>query len=163
MVVFLPPIEPEFDESVTQNQDFVAVLTTLKEQLNTLKATKQFPRAEIMWTVGSDAAVQANVLNKFGLSTDFPSALVLNPGKKVYKPYIGQFDAKSLVQWITKDLVSGTSAGKVYAYKFEVDFGAGDGEHENELAEGQCTTDGENGGECKAEKKKNSLPIHNEL
>ncbi|KAI3641461.1 hypothetical protein MIR68_000591 [Amoeboaphelidium protococcarum] len=157
MVVHMPVLEADVPESVQQHQDLILLLEQVKAGLHKLKDTKQFPKTEIMWTFGNTESVQKNIINKFGLASDLPTAFVIKPSKKVYKPYIGAFDAKSLVDWIVKDLTS--SRSKVYPYTFEVDFGVESDADSDKISGGKsCSAQKDDGGSCKASHGKEELP-----
>ncbi|KAI3631222.1 hypothetical protein MIR68_010712 [Amoeboaphelidium protococcarum] len=158
MVVLMPVLEADVSESVQQHQDLISLLEQVKADLHRLKDTKQFPKTEIMWAFGNTEGVQKNIINKFGLASDLPTAFVIKPSKKVYKPYIGAFDAKSLVDWIVKDLTS--SRSKVYPYTFEVDFGVESDAVSDKISGGNsCSAQTDDDGSCKALHDKEETPV----
>ena len=141
-IVFLPPVEEEYPESVQQHGDTITMHQALKEDLHQLrqKSPSSVSNVFMSWSFGHTQLVQ-NIMHKFGVSTDMPSALALNPGKKGFRPYIGAFDKDGMKHFLTESVRRG-----LYKFDWDVVFGQ---EKEKRLDESSCgSDDAEKEGTC---------------
>ena len=118
VLTFLPPLEPEFKESVEQHESYIEVLKKLKASFYQLADTEKLPSFQFVWLDGT-AKSGAQLINKFGMSSDLPSVMVLSPKKKVYGKYLGGFGEKDLT-WFLKD--AGRGVGRVFPYNWDIEF-----------------------------------------
>lgn len=131
LVAFLPPVDEEFEDTIKYRDDLVDTLTTVKRELNDIRlrpSSSSVPNVYFLWTYGHEESKQA-LLNRFGASTDLPSAFIINPTKRVFRTFIGAFDAASLKEFLL-DVAAGR--GRVFSYNWDVDFG------DSEQAAAQC-------------------------
>jgi hypothetical protein len=143
---FLPPLEEEFEESVKQHRNLIAILTELKKDLyEARKSNSPLPRVNLMWLDGSQEE-NFKLLQRFGVATDLPSVVFVKPDKKIVGPYIGGFEKESLLKGIRE---AAKGRGRLYKYNFDINVfsekiegksaeSCGDDDSE-EGSSGQCT------------------------
>lgn len=108
------PLESEFEESVKEHESNIQILKTVKEKLH-----KEFGNSiylRFLWFNSIDCGSK-KLIQDFKLADVFPALMVLNPNRKVYKPYLGPFDEEGIEKFL-KDVVKGRV--KSYGYNFNV-------------------------------------------
>jgi len=99
-------VEPDFEESVQQHQEHLQVLKAVKKAA----FDKGMP-FRVLWL---DALKEKPLMDKFMLSDQVPSLLLLSPTKKVYRPFTAGFEADSILEFLKE-----TSNAKGRHYKFD--------------------------------------------
>eukprot|EP00158_Paraphelidium_tribonemae_P003824 Partr_v1_DN26398_c0_g1_i1_m43241 putative NA len=120
-VAFLPPLELEFEESVKRHAEILALLRSAKKAMYAMGEKEVLPNMHFMWLDGT-AKYSTKIIQKFGISSDLPSALVLHPKKRVYRPFIRAFDEPEIRAFL-KETARGT--GRAIAYDWDVELPAG--------------------------------------
>ncbi|CAG8492337.1 10819_t:CDS:2 [Acaulospora colombiana] len=112
-------VEPEFQESVTEHENNLSILKKVKEKVHK-KHTDDKLGFRFMWF---DALTKGSkkLIKDFKLSDVFPNLMVLNPNRRLYKPYLGPFDEEGIEKFL-----SDVARGKGYSYEFEFDVNMGD-------------------------------------
>jgi protein disulfide-isomerase A6 len=137
LVSFLPILEPEFEESVKLRESLINVLTGLKKTLHEArtKDPSSVPMLHIMWADGSTSTAK-KIINKFGVSSDLPSALFLSPKKKAYRPYVGVFEEADLKRFADE---TRHGKGRVFTYDWDIEFPATEKSQCSKADNGKCT------------------------
>ncbi|KAF9113599.1 protein disulfide isomerase (PDI) protein [Mortierella sp. AM989] len=110
MVAFLV-VEPEFPESVQAHEENLELLLKVKKAA--FDAGKPL---HVMWMDALDKRV-VDFMNQFQISSDIPGLLLVNPGKKAFAPFMGQFDVQGIQEWLA-DAASGRA--RVFPYTFDI-------------------------------------------
>lgn len=154
-IAFLPPLEPEIEQSVQEHESNLKVLADLKRSLYDMRISSPSSLANfhVSWTFGYSEERQ-NMLNRFGVATDLPSCMVIHPSKKVYAPFIGQYEVESLKSFLRK---ISEGRGRVLKYNWDIDFGSSGG---NSAGSCSSNTGDAQDGSCKFDAKQAK---HNEL
>jgi len=108
------PLETEFEESIKEHESNIQTLKTVKEKLH-----KEFGNSiylRFLWFNSLENSSK-KLIKDFKLSDVFPVLMVLNPNRKVYKPYLGPFDEEGIERFL-KGVVKGK--GKSFEYSFNV-------------------------------------------
>ncbi|RGB36375.1 hypothetical protein C1646_697398 [Rhizophagus diaphanus] len=108
------PLESEFEESVKEHESNIQILKTVKEKLHQEFGNSIYLR--FLWFNSIDRGSK-KLIQDFKLADVFPALMVLNPNRKVYKPYLGPFDEEGIEKFL-KDVVKGKV--KSYEYNFNV-------------------------------------------
>ncbi|KAF9542302.1 protein disulfide isomerase (PDI) protein [Mortierella hygrophila] len=103
-------VEPEYEESVKMHEENLEMLRQVKK-----KAHEAGKGIDVMWMDALDKRVVA-LKEKFRVSEDIPGLLLINPGRKAYVPFIGEFDVQGIEHWLS-DATSGRA--RAIAYNFE--------------------------------------------
>ncbi|KAF9898289.1 protein disulfide isomerase (PDI) protein [Lobosporangium transversale] len=103
-------VEPEFPESVQMHEENLELLRTVKKT-----AHDTGKPLHVMWMDALDKRV-VDFKDKFQVSSDIPGLLLLNPRKKAFAPFVGQFDVHGIQGWI-----SDTSKGRARAFPYTFD------------------------------------------
>jgi protein disulfide-isomerase A6 len=64
-----------------------------------------------------DANIGKSIVNKFDMSQDYPTLVVVKPTKKVYRPFVGAWNENSIKTWL--DIVA---AGRFAVWDYKGDF-----------------------------------------
>jgi protein disulfide-isomerase A6 len=99
-------LEPDFEESVKEHKAQLEVLKAVKKTIH--DKTLGF---RVFWL---DALTERKLMDKFMLSDQVPSLLIISPSKKIYRPFTGAFEEKSII-----DFLNETSKGKGRHFKFD--------------------------------------------
>ncbi|CAG8437068.1 10505_t:CDS:10 [Ambispora gerdemannii] len=110
-------LEPEFPESIAENESNQSILRRVKEKLHNELSVKI--NLYFSWLNALDAGAQ-KLIKEFKLSDVYPTLMILNPNRKVFRPFLGPFEDVAIEKFI-KEVVNGK--GKSFAYDFQVDFG----------------------------------------
>ncbi|GES95003.1 disulfide isomerase [Rhizophagus clarus] len=108
------PLEIEFEESVKEHESNIQILKEVKEKLYKEYGNSIYLR--FLWFNSLDSGSK-KLVKDFKLADVFPALMVLNPNRKVYKPYLGPFDEEGIEKFL-KDVVKGRV--KSFEYKFNV-------------------------------------------
>ncbi|CAG8608784.1 6076_t:CDS:2 [Ambispora leptoticha] len=111
------PLEPEFPESVAENESNQIILRRVKEELHNDASVKI--NLYFSWLNALETGAQ-KLIKDFKLSDVYPTLMVLNPNRKVFQPFLGPFEDVAIENFI-KEVIKGK--GKSFAYDFQVDFG----------------------------------------
>jgi len=99
-------LEPDFEESVKEHQAQLEILKAVKKGAHDKSLSFR-----VLWI---DALAERKLMDKFMLSDQVPSLLIISPTKKVYRPFTGAFEEKSVLEFLTE-----TTKGKGRHFKFE--------------------------------------------
>ncbi|KAK9727378.1 hypothetical protein K7432_001910 [Basidiobolus ranarum] len=101
-------VEPEYPESVEEFESNLQILKNTKKAQHDKNSSIQF-----VWV---HALENPQLIKDFDLSSDIPNMVVIKPGKKVYKPFIGGFDESSLDNYLTE---TSQGKGRFFSYTFD--------------------------------------------
>ncbi|KAF9202824.1 protein disulfide isomerase (PDI) protein [Haplosporangium sp. Z 27] len=110
VVAFLV-VEPEFPVSVQLHEENLDLLRKVKKAAHDIGKP-----LHVMWMDALDKRV-VEFMNQFQLSSDIPGLLLINPGKKAFSPFMGQFDVQGVQEWLA-DTASGRA--RVFPYTFDI-------------------------------------------
>lgn len=123
------PLESEFEESIKEHESNIQILKTVKEKLHQEFGNSIYLR--FLWFNSIDRGSK-KLIQDFKLADVFPALMVLNPNRKVYKPYLGPFDEEGIEKFL-KDVVKGKV--KSYGYNFNVTLNKDDEKKEHKKDE----------------------------
>jgi len=106
-------VEPEFEESVTLHNQNLEALKAVKKA--TYNKSMPFRVFEV------DALEEKALMDKFMLSDQVPSLLLLSPTKKVYRPFTAGFDTESIMSFLEE---TSKAKGRHFKYDFVPSFSA---------------------------------------
>ncbi|CAG8599382.1 6968_t:CDS:2 [Acaulospora morrowiae] len=107
--------EPEFQESITEHENNLSILKKVKESTHKKHEDDKL-RFSFMWFNAFNMEAK-NLIKDFKLSDVFPNLMVLNPNRKLYRPYLGPFDQERIEKFLD-DVTKGR--GTSYEFNFEV-------------------------------------------
>ncbi|KAI1315490.1 protein disulfide isomerase (PDI) protein [Mortierella claussenii] len=105
-------IEPEFPESVQMHEENLELLRKVKKTAHDTSRP-----LHVVWMDALDERV-TEFKDKFQVSSDIPGLLLLNPSKKAFAPFVGQFDVHGIQEWLSDTTIG---RAKVFPYIFDVE------------------------------------------
>ncbi|KAF9434308.1 protein disulfide isomerase (PDI) protein [Entomortierella beljakovae] len=103
-------VEPEFPESVQAHNENLELLRKVKKA-----AYDDSVPLHVVWMDALDKRV-VDFMNQFKISSDIPGLLLINPSRKAFAPFMGQFDVQGIREW----LHSTANGAGVYPYTFDI-------------------------------------------
>ena len=165
-LAFLPPLEKEYEESIRDRETFVKTLSSVKKAFHERKEDDGAPMPQFHFSFmdGTKKSSKA-FINRFGVSSDLPSAMVVNPSKKAYRPFIGSFDEAGIKSFLEE---TGRGRGRVFQYEGDLTFGTAEKKHETKpVDESSCSADtdttGADEGQCTSTPPSTGIPEKDEL
>jgi protein disulfide-isomerase A6 len=108
------PLEAEFEESIKEHESNIKILKMVKENLH--KELGNSIHLRFLWFNSLENGSK-KLIKDFKLADVFPALMVLNPNRKVYRPYLGPFDEEGIENFL-KNVIKGR--GKSFEYNFNI-------------------------------------------
>ncbi|RIA87710.1 hypothetical protein C1645_807174 [Glomus cerebriforme] len=108
------PLETEFEESIKEHESNIKILKMVKDKLHKELGNSIYLR--FFWFNSLENGSK-KLIKDFKLADVFPALMILNPNRKVYRPYLGPFDEEGIENFL-KGVVKGK--GKSFEYSFNV-------------------------------------------
>ncbi|CAG8467303.1 9148_t:CDS:2 [Funneliformis mosseae] len=108
------PLETEFEESIKEHESNIKILKNVKESLHEELGNSIYLR--FLWFNSLESGSK-KLLKDFKLADVFPVLMILNPNRKVYRPYLGPFDEENIKKFL-KEVIKGK--GKSFEYDFTI-------------------------------------------
>ncbi|CAG8678627.1 1892_t:CDS:2, partial [Dentiscutata heterogama] len=109
-------LEPEYPESVADHSSNLEILRKVKKKFHDQNNVDKKLSLRFFWFNALSKGAK-KLIKDFKLSDMFPSLMILNPNRKVYRPHIGPFDEEGIVKFLN-DIAKGR--GSSYEYGFDV-------------------------------------------
>ncbi|CAM0136133.1 hypothetical protein VKS41_005474 [Umbelopsis sp. WA50703] len=111
VIAVLPAVDPEDEQSPKEQADALHILEEVK-RLDHENNGNLSPFL-FQWV---DANIGKSIVNKFDMSQDYPTLVVVKPTKKVYRPFVGAWNENSIKTWL--DIVA---AGRFAVWDYKGD------------------------------------------
>ncbi|CAI2172969.1 18254_t:CDS:2 [Funneliformis geosporum] len=108
------PLETEFEESIKEHESNIKILKNVKESLHRELGNSIYLR--FLWFNSLESGSK-KLIKDFKLADVFPVLMILNPNRKVYRPYLGPFDEENIEKFL-KEVIKGK--GKSFEYDFNI-------------------------------------------
>ncbi|KAG0230845.1 protein disulfide isomerase (PDI) protein [Actinomortierella wolfii] len=109
-------VEEEFEESVQQHEQNLAVLEQVKKAIYDKQEENGGRVVHFMWMDALKSNVQ-RLRDSFQISSDIPGLMLVHPRRKAYMPFVGAFDVGGVTKWLNE-----AASARAHAYPYSHEF-----------------------------------------
>jgi protein disulfide-isomerase A6 len=103
IVFFIPPLEDDDKDSVKEHQDISNLLLSVQKNINKfVRDTSSSSKSAVVVKIEGTSNLGGKLVSGFGLSSDFPSSMIMNLESKVFHSYVGTFEETSLMAFFQR-------------------------------------------------------------